>query len=58
MHNLQRLHAAEHRIKLIDEEIVELAAEGYMVDVDRMLDERRRRQQRRDALCRVDLPDG
>jgi hypothetical protein len=58
MLNLQRLHAAEHRIKLIDEEIVELAAEGYMVDVDRMLDERRRQQQRRDALFRVDLPDG
>jgi len=34
----------------------ELAAEGYMVDVDPMLDERRRRQQRRDAPCRIDLP--
>ena len=58
MLNRQRLNAAEDEIRLIDEEIAELAAEGYMVDVNRKLDERLVQQTRRDALRRGDAPNG
>ena len=58
MLNRQRLNAVEHQLSLIDQEIVELAADGYMVDVDRKLDERREQQLRRDALHRGELPNG
>jgi hypothetical protein len=52
MPNRPRINAVEYEIKLIDAEILVLAAEGYMADVDRKLDERHERQQRRDALRR------
>jgi hypothetical protein len=58
MLNRQRLNAAEDEIRLIDEEIAELAAEGYMVDVNRKLDERLVQQTRRDALRCGDVPNG
>jgi hypothetical protein len=58
MLNRQRLNAVEHQLSLIDQEIVELAADGYLVDVDRKLDERREQQRRRDALHRGEVPNG
>jgi len=42
----------------IDRDIVELFAAGYMVDVDRRLDDRRAQQLLRDRLERGDLPNG
>jgi hypothetical protein len=58
MLNRQRLNAVEYEIHLIDREIVELFARGYMVDVDRRLDDRRAQQLRRDRLQRGDVPNG
>jgi len=40
------------------EEIVAFAAGGYMIDVDRKLDERREQQLRRDRLHRREIADG
>lgn len=56
MLNRQRLNAVEYEIHLIDEEIVELFASGYMVDVDRRLDDRHAQQRRRDRLRRGEVP--
>ena len=50
MLNRERINAVEYEIKLIDDEIVDLAAEGYMADIDRKLDERHHQQLRRDRL--------
>ena len=58
MLNHQRLNAVEYEISLIDDEIVALAADGYMIDVNRKLDERLLQQIRRDALRRGDVPNG
>jgi hypothetical protein len=58
MLNRQRIHAVEYEISLIDEEIVALAAEGYMVDVNRKLDERLFQQVRRERLRRGEVPNG
>jgi hypothetical protein len=56
MLNRQRVTAVEYEIHRIDEEIVDLSAAGYMVDVDRRLDDRRAKQQLRDRLQRGELP--
>jgi hypothetical protein len=58
MLNKQRLNAVEYEISLIDQEIVELAADGYMIDINRKLDERLAQQARREALRRGDVPNG
>jgi hypothetical protein len=58
MLNRQRLNAVEYEINLIDQEIVELSAAGYMVEVDRRLDDRRGHQVLRDRLQRGELPNG
>jgi hypothetical protein len=58
MLNQQRLNAVEHEIDLIDREITELFAAGYMVDVDRRLDDRHMQQVRRDGLQRGEVPNG
>jgi hypothetical protein len=58
MLNRQRINALEHELRLIDREIVDLAADGYMVDVNRMLDARLLQQARRDALRRGLVPNG
>jgi hypothetical protein len=58
MLNRQRLNAVEYEINLIDQEIVELSAAGYMVEVDRRLDDRRGQQVLRDRLQRGELPNG
>jgi hypothetical protein len=58
MLNQQRLNAVEYEIDLIDQDIVELFAAGYMVDVDRRLDDRRAQQLRRDRLQRGEVPNG
>jgi len=58
MVNQQRLNAVEYEIDLIDQEIVELFAAGYMVEVDRRLDDRRAQQTLRDRLRRGDVPNG
>jgi hypothetical protein len=52
MVNQQRLNAVEYEIDLIDQEIVELFAAGYMVD------DRRAQQTLRDRLRRGDVPNG
>jgi hypothetical protein len=58
MLNRQRVNAVEYEINLIDQEIVELFAAGYMVDVDRRLDDRRAQQLLRDRLQRGEVPNG
>jgi hypothetical protein len=58
MINRQRINAVEFEISMIDRDIVELFAAGYMVDVDRRLDDRRAQQLLRDRLERGDLPNG
>ena len=58
MLNRQRINAVEFEISVIDRDIVELFAAGYMVDVDRRLDDRRAQQLLRDRLERGDLPNG
>jgi hypothetical protein len=58
MLNRQRLHAVEYTINRLDEEIVELFADGYMVDVDRRLDHRIAQQKRREELRRGEVPNG
>ena len=58
MLNRQRLNAVAFEIAMIDQAILELAAAGYMVDVDHLLDERLVQQARRDALLRGDVPNG
>jgi len=58
MLNRQRINAVEFEISVIDRDIVELFAAGYMVDVDRRLDDRRAQQLLRDRLARGDLPNG
>ena len=58
MLNRQRLNAVEFEINLIDQDIVELFAQGYMVDVDRRLDDRRAQQLLRDRLQRGEVPNG
>ena len=58
MLNRQRLNAVEYEITLIDEEIVELFADGYMADVDRRLDDRLAQQRRRELLQRGEVPNG
>ena len=58
MLNKQRLNAVEFEIHLIDQEIAELFAAGYMVDVDRRLDDRCAQQLRRDRLLRGEVPNG
>jgi hypothetical protein len=58
MLNLQRLNAVEYEIDVIDQEIVELFAAGYMIDVDRRLDDRHAQQLRRDRLQRGEVPNG
>jgi hypothetical protein len=58
MINRQRINAVEFEISVIDQDIVELFAAGYMVDVDRRLDDRRAQQLLRDRLERGDLPNG
>jgi hypothetical protein len=58
MVNRQRLNAVEYEIDLIDDEIVALFADGYMVDVDRRLDDRLAQQRRRDQLRRGEVPNG
>jgi hypothetical protein len=58
MLNRQRINAVEFEITVIDRDIVELFAAGYMVDVDRRLDDRRAQQLLRDRLARGDLPNG
>jgi hypothetical protein len=58
MINRQRINAVEFEISVIDRDIVELFAAGYMVDVDRRLDDRRAQQLLRDRLERGDLPNG
>jgi hypothetical protein len=58
MLNQQQLNAVEYEIHLIDQEIVELFAAGYMVDVDRRLDDRRAQQLLRDRLQRGEVPNG
>jgi hypothetical protein len=37
----QRMAAVAGRIEQLDSEVAKLAAEGYMLDVDRLLEERR-----------------
>jgi hypothetical protein len=58
MLNRQRINAVEYEIKLIDEELVALAADGYMADVDRKLDERLEQQLRRERLRRGEPANG
>ena len=58
MVNRQRINAVEYEIELIDKEIVDLAAEGDMADVDRKLDERHAQQLRRDRLERGEPANG
>ena len=58
MLNRQRMHAVEYTINRLDEEILELFAEGYMVDVDRRLDDRLAQQRRREQLQRGEVPNG
>jgi hypothetical protein len=58
MLNRQRLNAVEYEISLIDEAIVDLFADGYMLDVDRRLDDRLAQQHRRDQLQRGEVPNG
>jgi hypothetical protein len=58
MLNRQRLNAVEYEIDLIDREIVELFADGYMPDVDRRLDARLAQQRRRQQLERGEVPNG
>jgi len=58
MLNRQRLNAVEYEITVIDQEIVELFAAGYMIDVDRRLDDRHAQQVRRDQLRHGELPNG
>jgi hypothetical protein len=58
MLNRPRINAVEFEIKIIDEEIVALAAGGYMTDVDRKLDERLAQQLRRDRLRRGEPANG
>ena len=58
MLNRQRLNAVEYEIDLIDREIVDLFADGYMVEVDRRLDDRLAQQRRRDQLQRGEVPGG
>jgi len=58
MLNRQRLNAVEYEIDLIDREIVELFADGYMPDVDRRLDDRLAQQRRREQLERGEVPNG
>jgi hypothetical protein len=58
MLNRQRMNAVEYEIGLIDEQILELAAEGYMIDVDSKLEERREQQLRRGRLERAEVPNG
>jgi len=58
MLNRQRMHAVEYTINRLDEEIVELFADGYMVDVDRRLDDRLAQQRRREQLQRGEVPNG
>ena len=58
MLNRQRINAVEFEISVIDRDIAELFAAGYMVDVDRRLDDRRAQQLLRDRLERGDLPNG
>jgi hypothetical protein len=58
MLNQQRLNAVEYEIDLIDQEITELFAAGYMVDVDQRLDDRHAQQRRRDQLQRGEVPNG
>ena len=58
MLNRQRINAVEYEITVIDQEIVELFADGYMVDVDRRLDDRRAQQLLRDRLQRGEVPNG
>lgn len=58
MLNRQRLNAVEYEISLIDEAIVDLFADGYMVDVNRRLDDRLAQQHRRDQLQRGEVPNG
>ncbi|HWT22953.1 MAG TPA: hypothetical protein VN213_05550 [Solirubrobacteraceae bacterium] len=54
----QRMAAVAGRIERLDAEVARLAAEGYMVDVDRLLDERRNLEWHLCAL-RADLvPNG
>jgi hypothetical protein len=58
MLNQQRLNAVEYEIDLIDQEITELFAAGYMVDVDQRLVDRHAQQRRRDQLQRGEVPNG
>jgi hypothetical protein len=52
MHCPSELAGFWSRVADLDAEIVERHAEGYAADVDRLLDERARWQQERDALFR------
>ena len=58
MVNQQRLNAVEYEIHLIDQEIVELFAAGYMVEVDRRLDDRRAKETLPDRGGRGEVPNG
>jgi hypothetical protein len=58
MLNQQRLNAVEYEIHVIDREIVELFSAGYMIDVDRRLDDRHAQQLLRDRLRRGAVPNG
>jgi hypothetical protein len=58
MLNRQRLNAVEYEISLVDDAIVDLFADGYMVDVNRRLDDRLAQQHRRDQLQRGEVPNG
>jgi hypothetical protein len=58
MLNQQRINAVEYEITVIDQDIVALVAAGYMVDVDRRLEDRHAQQLRRDRLQRGEVPNG
>jgi hypothetical protein len=58
MLNQQRLNAVEYEIHVIDHEIVELFAAGYMIDIDRRLDDRHAQQLLRERLQRGEVPNG
>jgi hypothetical protein len=58
MLNRQRINAVDAELRRIDREIVDLAADGYMVDVNRLLDRRLVQQARRDALQLGVVPNG
>ena len=67
MLNQQRINAVEYELDVIDQDNaereqvgagVELFAAGYMIDVDRRLDDRHAQQLRRDRLQRGEVPNG